>query len=64
VSIQSLQISLSLAIYYKLSDLLQEIRDRGKDFQDFDIDIGAAAGSAIDKYQKYYSFIDNSNTYL
>jgi hypothetical protein len=63
VSMQSPQISLSLAVYYELSDLLQEIKDREKDFQDFDLDISQAAGSAIDKYQKYYSFMDDSNTY-
>lgn len=60
---QSLQISLSLAVYYELSDLLQEIRDREKDFQDFDLNISKAAASAIEKYQKYYSFIDDSHTY-
>jgi hypothetical protein len=63
VSMQSPQISLSLAVYYELSDLLQEIKDRENDFQDFDLDISIAAESAIDKYQKYYSFMDDSSTY-
>ncbi|EED21089.1 hypothetical protein TSTA_083220 [Talaromyces stipitatus ATCC 10500] len=63
ISMQSPQISLSLAVYYELSDLLQEIRDRENDFQDFDLDISRAAASAIEKYQKYYSFMDDSNTY-
>ena len=54
---------MSLAVYYELSDLLQEIKDREKDFQDFNLDILIAAGSAIDKYQKYYSFMDNSIIY-
>jgi hypothetical protein len=63
VSMQHPQISLSLAVYYELSDLLQEIRDREKDFQDFDLDISIAAASAIKKYHKYYSFMEDSNTY-
>ena len=57
------QIGLSLAVYYELSDLLQEIRDREGEFEDFDSDFAKAADTAIGKFKKYYTFMDLSNTY-
>ncbi|KAH8799135.1 ribonuclease H-like domain-containing protein [Xylogone sp. PMI_703] len=44
-------------------DEFTRLVDRERDFQDFDPDVAFAAKSAIDKYQKYYSFMDDSNTY-
>ena len=54
------QISQSLAIYYQLFDLLQEVQDREGKFQDFNPDIANAAKGAMKKYEKYYTLMDDS----
>lgn len=54
------QISQSLAIYYQLFDLLQEVQDREGKFKDFDADVANAAKSAMRKYDKYYTLMDDS----
>ena len=59
----SLQITLSLAIYYNLADLLQEVLDKEKKFKDINEDIIMAVKAGLKKYKKYYTFIDETNTY-
>jgi len=54
------QISQFLTIYYQLFDLLQEVQDREGKFKDFDEDIADAAKSAMKKYDKYYTLMDDS----
>ncbi|EED22779.1 hypothetical protein TSTA_062660 [Talaromyces stipitatus ATCC 10500] len=54
------QISQSLAIYYQLFNLLQEVQDREGKFKDFDADIANAAKSSMRKYDKYYTLMDDS----
>jgi hypothetical protein len=54
------QISQSLAIYSQLFDLLQEVQDREGKFKDFNIEIVNAAKSAMKKYNKYYTLMDDS----
>ncbi|EED15295.1 hypothetical protein TSTA_047440 [Talaromyces stipitatus ATCC 10500] len=54
------QISQSLAIYYQLFNLLQEVQDREGKFKDFDTDIANAAKSSMRKYNKYYTLMDDS----
>jgi hypothetical protein len=49
-----------LAIYYQLFDLLQEVQDREGKFKDFDTDVANAAKSAMRKYDKYYTLMDDS----
>ncbi|EED22636.1 conserved hypothetical protein [Talaromyces stipitatus ATCC 10500] len=49
----------SLAIYYQLFDLLQEVQDREGKFKDFDADIANAAKSAMTKYDKYYTLMND-----
>ncbi|EED15823.1 hypothetical protein TSTA_009450 [Talaromyces stipitatus ATCC 10500] len=53
------QISQSLAIYYQLFDLLQEVQEREGKFKDFDADVANAAKSAMRKYDKYYTLMDD-----
>ena len=49
-----------MAIYYQLFDLLQEVQDGEGKFKDFDIEIANAAKSAMKKYDKYYTLMDDS----
>jgi hypothetical protein len=58
------QISQSLAIYYQLFDFLQEVQDREGKFKDFNIEIANAAKSAMKKYNKHYTLMDNSYNIL
>jgi hAT family C-terminal dimerisation region len=57
------QVSLSLAIYYELGDLLQEVSDREGQFASCDQDIVDAVEAGMEKYKKYYKLMDESNTY-
>ena len=49
-----------MAIYYQLFDLLQEVQDKEGKFKDFDTEIANAAKSAMKKYNKYYTLMDDS----
>ena len=57
------QLSLSLGIYYELSDLLQEVSNREGSFASFDQDIVDAVKAGMKKYEKYYKFMDENNHY-
>ena len=63
VSEGSPQITLSLAIYYDLADLLQEVSDKEEKFKDIDEDIVVAVKAGLKKYKKYYTFMDEIDTY-
>ncbi|EED21248.1 hypothetical protein TSTA_084790 [Talaromyces stipitatus ATCC 10500] len=45
---------------WNLFDLLQEVQDRERNFKDFDIDIANAVKSAMTKYNKHYTLMDDS----
>lgn len=57
------QISFSLGVYWELFDLLQAVSDREENFIDCQDDIAEAAKAGMVKFQTYYSFIDESDTY-
>ncbi|EED14602.1 hypothetical protein TSTA_040810 [Talaromyces stipitatus ATCC 10500] len=57
------QISLAVLIYYELHDLLDEASERKERFQDLDEDISLAVKEGMKKYEKYYTFMDASDTY-
>lgn len=57
------QISFSLSVYWELFDLLQAFSDREENFSDCQDDIAEAAKAGMLKFQKYYSFMDESDTY-
>ncbi|OGE47614.1 hypothetical protein PENARI_c040G08505 [Penicillium arizonense] len=56
-------ISLVLPIYYELHDLLHDLAESKEDFADLTEDIGSAVGGSINKYIKYYTFMDASDLY-
>ena len=58
VSTSRPQISLTVPIYYALQDLLEDTALVG-----YDDDIANAMRVGMKKYQKYYNFMDNSETY-
>jgi hypothetical protein len=55
--------SLAVPIYYKLHDLLNNASEFKNSFSGLDQDIGLAVEEGMKKYEKYYSFIDESDTY-
>ncbi|KAK9342963.1 hypothetical protein V1522DRAFT_267726, partial [Lipomyces starkeyi] len=57
------QISLALGIYYELSDLLQDAAECKEEFSELYTDIAAAVAAGFAEYQKYYTFMDASDTY-
>lgn len=57
------QISFSLGVYWGLFDLLQEASYREGNFRDCPDDIAEATKAGMLKFHKYYSFMDESNTY-
>lgn len=57
------QISFSLGVYWELFDLLQEVSDKEGNFSDCQDVIVEATKAGMLKFQKYYSFMDKSNTY-
>ncbi|EED14760.1 hypothetical protein TSTA_042350 [Talaromyces stipitatus ATCC 10500] len=63
VSERKPQISLTVLIYYELYNLLHDAAERKEDFADIDEDIASAVRESINKYMKYYTFMDISNTY-
>jgi hypothetical protein len=63
VSIQSPQMHNSLAIYYKLHDILLDIKEKKSGFEHVTDDISNAVKEAFEKYEKYYTLMDRSDIY-
>jgi hypothetical protein len=63
VSKQRPQISLAIPLYYELHDLLYEGSESQGVFKELDPDIASAIKQGLKKYQKYYTFMDNSEIY-
>ncbi|KAN0070984.1 Ribonuclease H-like domain containing protein [Elaphomyces granulatus] len=57
------QISMALPIYYDLHELLHDASDRCGPFSELDLDLVAAVKQGLKKYQKYYTFMDESDIY-
>jgi hypothetical protein len=57
------QISLTVPIYYELYDLLNKASEQKGRFINLPIDITLAVKEGMKKYQKYYAFMDISDTY-
>ncbi|KAK9481757.1 hypothetical protein V1527DRAFT_478655 [Lipomyces starkeyi] len=57
------QISLAVPIYYELHDFLHDASESKNSFVGLDLDIGHAVKEGIKKYNKYYSFMDESDMY-
>lgn len=52
-----------MPVYYELHDLLHEASDLQGSFTDIDEDIAAAMKKGLKKYEKYYTFADDSDTF-
>ncbi|KAK9481732.1 hypothetical protein V1527DRAFT_455730 [Lipomyces starkeyi] len=63
VSSRKPQISLTVPIYYELHDLLHDVSERRGTFSTIDMDIALAVQDEMRKYEKYYSFMDESDTF-
>ncbi|KAK9366127.1 ribonuclease H-like domain-containing protein [Lipomyces kononenkoae] len=63
ISAKKPQISLSLAIYYELHDLLYDASERKGEFSNLGYDIVSAVNQGMAKYRKYYSFMDETDTH-
>ena len=63
ISKRNPQISLAVPIYYELHELLDDVREGKGDFAKLDRDIIAAVKEGIKKYEKYYSIMDDCDTY-
>jgi hypothetical protein len=63
VSKRNPQISLAVPIYYELHELLDDVSERNGDFAKLDQDIAAAVKEGMKKYEKYYSIMDDCDTY-
>jgi len=63
ISKRNPQISLVVPIYYKLHELLNDVREGKGNFAKLDRDIIATVKEGIKKYEKYYSIMDNYDTY-
>lgn len=57
------QINYSFGVYLELSDLLQAVSDREDNFSDCQNDIAEAVKAGMLKFDKFYSFMDESYTY-
>jgi hypothetical protein len=57
------QISLAVPIYYELHDLLNDASECNGDFAGLDQDLALAVKEGMKKYEKYYTFMDESDTY-
>ncbi|KAJ5743520.1 hypothetical protein N7533_010622 [Penicillium manginii] len=57
------QISIAIPIYYKLHNLLNQEAQKKGVFADLDNDIVDAIHHGLIKYQKYYTFMDNTDAY-
>ncbi|KAF1808085.1 hypothetical protein P152DRAFT_406142, partial [Eremomyces bilateralis CBS 781.70] len=63
VSERKPQISLTVPLYYELYDLLNEGSEAQGVFSGLNRDITQAIKEGIKKYEKYYTFIDELDTY-
>jgi hypothetical protein len=63
VSKRNPQISLAVPIYYELHELLDDASEQNGDFVNLDQDIAAAVKGGMKKYEKYYSIMDDCDTY-
>jgi hypothetical protein len=63
VSKKKPQISMAIPIYYELHDLLNQETQKKGIFKDLDDDIMNAIHHGLIKYQKYYTFMDNTDAY-
>lgn len=63
ISKRNLQISLAVPIYYKLHELLKDVREGNGDFVNLDRVIIATVKEGIKKYEKYYSIMNDCDTY-
>ena len=63
VSVKYPQISMTIPLYYELYDFLHQGANREEIFADLDDDIATAIRQGLIKYQKYYTFMDNTDTY-
>ncbi|KAJ5267683.1 hypothetical protein N7478_010491 [Penicillium angulare] len=63
VSKRDPQISLAVPIYYELHELLEDMREGNGDFANLNQNIRAAVNEGMKKYEKYYSFMDDCDTY-
>ena len=63
VSQKSPQISLAVPIYYELHDLLDNASAREGTFRSLGDDIPEAVSVGMRKFEKYYRFMDESDTY-
>ncbi|KAJ5742343.1 hypothetical protein N7533_011752 [Penicillium manginii] len=63
ISKRNPQISLAVPIYYELHELLDDVREGNGDFAKLDRDIIAAVNEGMKKYEKYYSIMDDCDTY-
>jgi hypothetical protein len=57
------QISMVLPMYYEFHDLLHDVSDKCGEFSDLDPDIVTAVKEGMKKYEKYYTFMDESDTH-
>jgi hypothetical protein len=63
VSRKGLSISLSIGIYYELQDLLDNASTRQGEFADLDEEVAFAVAEGLQKYHKYYDFLDEQDAY-
>ena len=54
---------MTIPLYYELYDFLYQGANREEIFADLDYDIATAIYQGLIKYQKYYTFMDNTDTY-
>ena len=57
------QISYAVPIYYDLHDLVNDAVSREGEFENLHEDIADAVNSALDRYTKYYDFMDGQDIY-
>jgi hypothetical protein len=63
ISKRNPQISLAVPIYYELHELLNDVSEGNNDFAKLDRDIIVAVKEGMKKYEKYYSIMDDCDTY-
>jgi hypothetical protein len=57
------QLSLSIALYYEIDDFFQDALNRRNQFVGVDESIVIAVQARLAKYEKYYAFVDEVDTY-
>ncbi|KAK9385983.1 hypothetical protein V1515DRAFT_622938 [Lipomyces mesembrius] len=63
VSEKQPQISNAVSMYYDLQDILEHASEQGEELSDIDPRIARAVTEGMKKFQKYYTFMDVSDTY-